>query len=270
MTDPASRPDGQGSWLALRRHTPARIAIGRAGCGVPVKAYLDFQAAHARARDAVYASLDTGAVMDAIGSRGWPAMSVQSAAQDRQAYLRQPDLGRTLSAESKSRLSEPLVAPDVVIVIGDGLSSVAVERNALPVLEILRKRLEEIGLIVAPIMVATQARVALADQIGELVQARLSVMMIGERPGLSAADSLGMYLTYEPRVGRVDSERNCISNIHGKGLTAEDAAAQACELMLSMLSHRASGVELATRRKRNVAASEGARSHVPGHKRAGI
>jgi ethanolamine ammonia-lyase small subunit len=147
---------------------------------------------------------------------------------------------------------------------------VAVERNALPVLEILSKRLQEIGLIVAPIVVATQARVALADQVGELVKARLSVMMIGERPGLSAADSLGMYLTYEPRVGRVDSERNCISNIHAQGLAAEDAAAQAFELVLSMLSHRASGVELATRRKRNVTASEGARSHVLGHKRAGI
>ena len=232
------------SWTALRRHTPARIALGRSGFGLPTDAHLAFQAAHARARDAVHAALDVSAIMSEIGARGFDVLRVESAAASRQAYLRMPDLGRTLSAQSRARLSEPMLAPDVVIVVGDGLSSVAVERNAVPVLELLGRRVRDIGLRLAPIVVATGARVALADEIGELLQASLSVILIGERPGLSAADSLGMYLTFAPRRGRLDSERNCISNIHAAGMTAEAAAARAVELIQSMLEHRASGVLL--------------------------
>jgi ethanolamine ammonia-lyase small subunit len=141
-----------------------------------------------------------------------------------------------------------MMAPDVVIVIGDGLSSLAVERNAIPVLKCLWPRLQNLGYRLGSIVVATQARVALADQIGELLQAKLSVMMIGERPGLSAADSLGLYLTYEPRVGRVDSERNCISNVRDEGMSAEKAAAQALDLIKSMFALRASGVLLSVNR----------------------
>jgi ethanolamine ammonia-lyase small subunit len=235
------------SWTALRRHTPARIALGRSGFGLPTAAHLAFQAAHARARDAVHAALDAAAIMSAIGARGFEVMRVESAAASRQAYLRMPDLGRTLSAQSKARLSEPMLVPDVAIIVGDGLSSVAVERNAVPVLELLGRRVRDIGLRLAPIIVATGARVALADEIGELLQARLSVILIGERPGLSAADSLGMYLTFAPRRGRLDSERNCISNIHAAGMAAEAAAARAIELIRSMLEQRASGVLLAAR-----------------------
>jgi ethanolamine ammonia-lyase small subunit len=233
--------------LALRRHTPARIAIGRTGSGLPTHAYLEFQAAHARARDAVHAALDLDAMMQSIAACGWPVIPVRSAAADRQAYLRMPDLGRQLAPESRARLSEPMVAPDVVIVIGDGLSSVAVECNAVPVLQSLRPRLQATGLQLAPIIVAVQARVALADEIGELLQARILLIMIGERPGLSAADSLGIYLTFAPQVGRVDSERNCISNIRNGGMSAADAAAQAAELIRCMLEHQASGVLLASR-----------------------
>ena len=238
------------SWTALRRHTPARIALGRSGFGLPTAAHLAFQAAHARARDAVHAALDAAAIVSQIGARGFEVMCVESAAASRQAYLRMPDLGRTLSAQSRARLSEPMLAPDVVIVVGDGLSSVAVARNAVPVLELLGRRVRDIGLRLAPIIVATGARVALADEIGELLQARLSVILIGERPGLSAADSLGMYLTFAPRRGRLDSERNCISNIHAAGMTAEAAAARAVELIQSMLEHRASGVLLPRARAR--------------------
>ncbi len=241
---PQSIPE---SWAALRRHTPARIAIGRAGSGLPTQAYLEFQAAHARARDAVHAALAVDAMMRSVAACGSPVIPVRTAAADRQAYLRQPDLGRRLSAESKARLSEPMVAPDVVIVIGDGLSSVAVERNAVPVLKSLVPRLAAAGLELAPIVLAVQARVALADEVGELLQAKLSLIMIGERPGLSAADSLGIYVTFAPRVGRVDSERNCISNIREGGMSAADAAAQATELIRSMLEHQASGVPLASR-----------------------
>jgi ethanolamine ammonia-lyase small subunit len=235
------------SWLALRRHTPARIALGRAGSGLPTAAYLDFQAAHARARDAVHATFNVDPMVQAIAAGGWPIITVRSAAADRQAYLRMPDLGRRLSAESKARLSEPMVPPDVAMVIGDGLSSVAVERNAMPVLQRLAPRLATAGLQFAPVVIGVQARVALADEIGELFQAKISLIMIGERPGLSAADSLGIYLTFAPQVGRVDSERNCISNIREGGMSAADAAGQAADLIISMLEHQASGVLLASR-----------------------
>jgi ethanolamine ammonia-lyase small subunit len=248
MTDRPARPAAADGWVALRRHTSARIAIGRAGFGLPVTAYLDFQMAHARARDAVQAGLNVDALAKDIAGCGLPYIMVQSAAPDRQVFLKRPDLGRTLAGESAARLSEPIVAPDVAIVIGDGLSSVAVERNAVPVLDALCRRLRDNGIALAPIVIATQARVALADQIGELLQARLSIIMLGERPGLSAADSLGMYLTYEPRVGRLDSERNCISNIHAEGMTAQDAAAQVFDLVRATLTHRASGVALARKK----------------------
>jgi ethanolamine ammonia-lyase small subunit len=242
-----SDPPLPAGWLALRSHTPARIALGRAGCGLPTAPHLAFQAAHARARDAVHAALDVPTLCSAIASCGFETIAVESAAASRQAHLRMPDLGRTLGEESRARLSQPMVAPDVVIVVGDGLSSVAVERNAVPVLEGLGPRLRDTGLRLAPVIVATHARVALADEIGELLQARLAIIMLGERPGLSAADSLGMYLTFSPRRGRVDSERNCISNIHAAGMTSQAAAARAAELIGSMLAHRASGVLLATR-----------------------
>jgi ethanolamine ammonia-lyase small subunit len=248
MSDHPSQPAVSQNWIALRRHTPARIAIGRTGCGLPLKAHLEFQAAHARARDAVQASLHVDALTGALAACGWPVCTVRSAAPNRQVFLRQPTLGRILSAESKSVLSEPMVAPDVVIVIGDGLSSVAVERNAIPVLKILRPQLENHGYLLGPIVVATQARVALADQIGELLQAKSSIMMIGERPGLSAADSLGLYLTYKPRVGRVDSERNCISNVRDGGMSSEKAAAQSLDLIKSMFAHQTSGVSLSVNR----------------------
>jgi ethanolamine ammonia-lyase small subunit len=235
------------SWARLRVHTPARIALGRAGGGLPTPAYLEFQGAHARARDAVHAKLDVNAMLEKIAGRGWAALNVHSAAQSREEFLRRPDLGRALSGESRARLSEPMVAPGVAIVVGDGLSSLAVECNALAVLEHLWPRLQAAGLQLAPIIVAEQARVALADEIGEIMQAKVSVMMIGERPGLSAADSLGMYLTYDPRAGRVNSERNCISNIRAGGMGAQEAAAQAADLVRSMLAHRASGIALASR-----------------------
>ena len=238
------------SWAQLRAFTPARIAIGRAGSGLPTGAYLEFQAAHARARDAVHARLDVDAMVEQISGHGWAALRVHSAAPSREEFLRRPDLGRALSAESKARLSEPMVSPDVVIVVGDGLSSIAVERNAISVLEHLWPSLRAQGLQLAPIIVAEQARVALADEIGELLQARLSVMLIGERPGLSAADSLGMYLTYAPRTGRLDSERNCISNIHREGMAAEHAAAGAFDLVQSMLRFTASGVALSVEKAR--------------------
>lgn len=244
MSNSPAQPPVPQSWVDLRRYTPARIAIGRVGCGLPLKAHLEFQAAHARARDAVQANLNVDTLTAALAAGGWSVRVVQSAAPNRQVFLRQPNLGRLLSPESKAELSEPMVAPDVVIVIGDGLSSMAVEQHAIPVLKSLWPGLQSLAYRLGPIVVATQARVALADQIGELSQAKLSVMLIGERPGLSAADSLGLYLTYEPRIGRVDSERNCISNVRDGGMNPEKAAAQALELIKSMFVHCVSGVLL--------------------------
>ena len=250
MTDRPAPPKVADGWVALRRHTPARIAIGRAGFGLPVDAYLDFQAAHARARNAVHASLNVEALAQDIAGCGLSSITVHSAAADREAFLKRPDLGRQLAAESATLLSEPMVAPDVAVVIGDGLSSVAVERNAIAVLKSLCRHLHDGARTLGPIVIATQARVALADQIGELMQARVSAIMLGERPGLSAADSLGMYLTYAPRVGRLDSERNCISNIRSGGMAAENAAAVAFDLVQSMFAYGASGVPLAVKKAR--------------------
>ncbi len=244
-----SRPDSLAdswadTWAVLARHTPARIAQGRAGSGLPTKPYLAFQAAHARARDAVHAGLDVAALVQEIGSLGLQAITVRSAAVDRHVYLKRPDLGRMLDADSVARLSEPMVAPDVAIVIGDGLSSVAVARNAVAVLGPLYAMLRERGLTIGPIIIATEARVALADHVGEILQAKCAVIMLGERPGLSVADSLGMYLTYAPNRSRRDGERNCISNIHAGGMAAADAAARACDLITAMFAHRTSGVAL--------------------------
>ncbi|MBP2295752.1 ethanolamine ammonia-lyase subunit EutC [Azospirillum rugosum] len=238
-----ARPD---RWGHLRRFTDARIALGHAGSGLPTAAHLAFQAAHAQARDAVHAPLDVGALMAALIERGWPAVAVASAAPDRTTYLTRPDLGRLLSDESQRRLSEPMTAPDVVLVVGDGLSGTAVQTNALPVLDALVPRLQAAGLRVGPIVVAEQARVALGDPVGALFQAKAAVVLIGERPGLSAADSLGLYLTWEPRPGRVDSERNCISNVRAGGLAPAAAAEQAAALLTAMFARRRSGILLNT------------------------
>ncbi|KAA0680685.1 ethanolamine ammonia-lyase subunit EutC [Roseomonas genomospecies 6] len=237
----SARPDG---WGHLRRYTDARIALGHAGSGLPTAAHLAFQAAHAQARDAVHKPLDAGALLRALEDRGWPAVPVTSAAPDRATYLKRPDLGRQLSGESQRRLSEPVRAPDVVLLVGDGLSGTAVQANALPVLEALIPKLRTAGLHVGPVVVATQARVALGDPVGALLQARSSVVLIGERPGLSAADSLGLYLTWDPRPGRVDSERNCISNVRAGGLAPAAAAEQAAALLTAMVAQRRSGVLL--------------------------
>jgi len=232
------------TWAHLRRFTEARIALGHAGCGLPTAAHLAFQAAHAQARDAVHAALDTDALMAALAERGWPAVVVASAAPDRATYLTRPDLGRVLSQESERRLSEPATAPDVVLVVGDGLSGTAVRANALPVLDALVPRLHAAGRRTGPVVVATQARVALGDPVGEILQAKAAIVLIGERPGLSAADSLGLYLTWMPRRGRVDAERNCISNVRAGGLAPETAAEQAAALVEAMFAARASGIAL--------------------------
>ncbi|MGY4309225.1 ethanolamine ammonia-lyase small subunit [Bradyrhizobium sp. USDA 4369] len=240
---PATSSSDDWSWLS--RYTAARIALGRCGPGLPTSAHLGFQAAHAEARDAVLKPFDAAGSAAAVTARGWPAIVVRSRAADRTTYLQRPDAGRLLAPDSEALLSEPRAPADIALVVADGLSSRAVQVNALPVLDTLMPLLAATGRRLSPVIVASQGRVALADHVGELFDASASIILIGERPGLSAADSLSLYLTWMPRRGRVDSERNCISNVRHGGLAAEDAAKQAAELIARMFQHRAAGVSLA-------------------------
>ncbi|WP_020185644.1 ethanolamine ammonia-lyase subunit EutC [Methylopila sp. 73B] len=200
-------------WSALRASTNARIGLGRSGDAMPLKAVLEFQAAHATARDAVHTPLDLDAVEAAL--QPLSTLRVKSSAPDRPTYLRRPDLGRRLDDEPSPDLEAAGKGADVVFVVADGLSATAVQMHAAPLVHACAERLK--GFKIAPVVLASQARVALGDDVGERLGAALVAVLIGERPGLSVAESLGVYLTYEPRRGRRDSERNCISNIHGKG-----------------------------------------------------
>jgi ethanolamine ammonia-lyase small subunit len=206
---------------SLREFTTARVALGAAGVSLPTREVLDFQMAHAAARDAVHAELDIAALT-------LQGAHLRSAAPDRATYLRRPDLGRRLSPDSLQTIRTLRGEFDVVFVIADGLSALAVERHAAPVLRLV---LAQMRLRVAPLILARQARVAIADEIGFEIGAAFSVILIGERPGLSSPDSLGIYTTRDPRPGRTDAERNCISNIHANGLSYEAAAAQLLKLV---------------------------------------
>jgi len=219
----------------LKQFTPARVALGRRGHSLPTAELLRFQLDHARARDAVYETLDPA-------SLGLPHVLVRSAARNRATYLRRPDLGRVLDNESRT-----LLVPgdsDAALVIADGLSAKAVHRHAVPLLEALLPRLEQDRWRLAPLTVALEARVALGDEIGALLGAKLVVVLIGERPGLTSPDSLGIYLTWDPRPGRTDAERNCISNVRPEGLAYELAAHKLHFLMSQARARKLSGVDL--------------------------
>ncbi len=249
-TTPSVTPN---PWQDWRGATPARLALGRAGAGMPTDETLRFGWAHAMARDAIHAALDVGKLDAELLADGWTTERVHSRAADRTTYLRRPDLGRQLDADDADRLREAAGqrpggqssdnACDVCIVIGDGLSSLAVERNAVPLLAALRPHLPP-GTRIAPVVIASQARVALADEVAEIFGAALSVMLIGERPGLSSPDSLGIYLTHAPRRGRHDAERNCISNVRPAGLAHDTAAFRLAWLMREALRRGATGIAL--------------------------
>ncbi|HEY9067454.1 MAG TPA: ethanolamine ammonia-lyase subunit EutC [Burkholderiaceae bacterium] len=233
-------------WQAWRAASPARLALGRAGNGMPTDETLRFGWAHAMARDAIHAALDVAALAQSLRADGWAVESARSRAADRTTYLRRPDLGRQLDPDDAARLRESARSGDAVevcLVVGDGLSSLAIERHAVPMLVALRRCLPS-DTRFAPIVIATQARVALADEIGELFGAQLSVMLIGERPGLSSPDSLGLYLTHGPRRGRHDAERNCISNVRAEGLSYDAAAFKLGWLMREALRRGLTGVGL--------------------------
>ena len=228
----------------LRELTPARVALGRSGAGLPTAALLDFTLDHARARDAVHAAFDAKALISALGGLSLGALGVCSRAGDRKDYLRRPDLGRRLDQVSVQLLAEGRGTGPLAIVIGDGLSPTAVHAHAIGLMGALLARLATAQIEIGHVVVASGARVALGDEIGEILGARMALMLIGERPGLSAPDSLGAYLTFAPKVGRSDAERNCVSNIHGAGLGYDEAAFKIVWLIREGLMRQVTGVAL--------------------------
>jgi len=239
----AEKPVTANPWAHLRSHTPARIALGRAGPSLPTREVLAFGVAHARARDAVHLALDVDALEAQLRVDGYTPARVQSAAPDRATYLARPDLGRRLGERTAARLVRAGERPEIVVAIEDGLSAVAVQAHSVPLLGALRAIAPQRWSAV-PVVIALQGRVALGDEIGERLGARLVVVMIGERPGLSSPDSLGIYLTHAPRTGRTDAERNCISNIRPAGLAYADAAARLDWLAAAALGRGMTGIAL--------------------------
>lgn len=238
---PSSRSIGD-----LKTLTPARVALGRSGASLPTSALLGFTLDHARARDAVHAAFDAPALIAGLGGLGLRATSVASRASSRREYLGRPDLGRRLDPDSAERLAGLAdIAPDrLAIVIGDGLSPTAVHAHALSLMRELLPRLAADRIEIGSVVVATGARVALGDEIGEILRASMAAVLIGERPGLSAPDSLGAYLTFAPKIGRTDADRNCVSNIHRAGLSYDEAAFKIAWLIEQGLARNITGVAL--------------------------
>lgn len=233
-------------WLALRRFTQARIALGRAGHAVPTPVLLDFQLAHAEARDAVHFSWDIDTFAGRVRNLGEEVLILDTPVRSRDEYLRRPDLGRVLAEESKNRLRNfnPAEA-DVALIVTNGLSSTAVERHGIPLLQAIVNGYRKRQIRIAPVSLVANGRVALSDDIGSILAARVAVIIVGERPGLSAADSLGIYLTYAPQPGNTDAVRNCISNIRPpEGLGYEAAAAKLLYLTEEAMRRGISGVAL--------------------------
>jgi ethanolamine ammonia-lyase small subunit len=229
----------------LRDLTPARVGLGRAGASMPTKALLEFTLDHARARDAVHAAFDVSSIIAGLHDLGLEALDVASLAGNRKDYLRRPDLGRKLDPASQHLLaSRNSGSCRLAIVVGDGLSPSAVNAHATELMRNLIPRLAADGIEIGHAVVASGARVALGDEIGALLGARMIVMLIGERPGLSASDSLGAYLTFAPQIGLTDAQRNCVSNIHGAGLGHEEAALRIAWLIREGLAREISGVAL--------------------------
>jgi len=229
----------------LRDLTPARVGLGRAGASMPTQALLAFTLDHARARDAVHAAFDAAAIVRGLHDLGLEALDVASRAGNRKDYLRRPDLGRMLDPASQQLLVKHNSGScRLAIVIGDGLSPAAVNAHAIELVRNLIPRLAADRIEIGHAVVASGARVALGDEIGAILGARMTVMLIGERPGLSASDSLGAYLTFAPQIGLTDARRNCVSNIHGAGLGTEEAALRIAWLIREGLAREISGVAL--------------------------
>lgn len=258
---PASSLVVSNPWAQLRQFTAARIALGRSGISLPTQPQLAFQLAHAQARDAVQLALDVPQLLQDIELTGLASaqdcLVLDSAAGDRMTYLQRPDLGRRLSDESRAVLAAlPVQAAarhcDISLVLADGLSALAIARNAVPFLAALMPQLAPQNWSMAPLTVVRMGRVAVADEVGERLGARLVVLLIGERPGLSSPDSLGVYATWMPRVGLNDADRNCISNIRPDGLGYGEAARKLHYLLCEMRQREMSGVNLKDETARDI------------------
>ena len=246
--DPYPNDTHLDAWEKLKQFTDARIALGRAGCSIPTTAMLEFQLAHAQARDAVYQVLDTQALQEKFKKANLSSLVIHSQALDKQEYLKRPDLGRLLSDESKQQLLQfkqnNNMPYDVCIVVGDGLSALAIEENAFALIQSLHLKLEHEQWRLAPIVLATGSRVALGDEVAEILNAKMLVMLIGERPGLSSPDSMGIYYTWQAKSGYLDSKRNCISNVRPAGLSIPIATQRLMNLMRQSNKLGYSGVNL--------------------------
>lgn len=234
-------------WTTLRRFTDARIALGRAGHSQPTAPHLAFQLAHAQARDAVHLPFDAHGVAAGVQALGLDVIQLHSAAADRATYLQRPDLGRRLDEASRTRLQQRVAAPvDLAFVVGDGLSALAIHQNAVPFIAATLARLhsDQNPWTLAPVAIVEQARVAVGDETGAGLKARCVVVLIGERPGLSSPDSMGLYLTWAPAPGLTDANRNCISNVRPAGLAIEAAASRLVHLLAAARQGQISGVDL--------------------------
>ena len=240
-----SKPVEPDPWQSLKTYTDARIALGHAGGAIPLKEVLQFKLAFAHAKDAVYSELDWPKLEQKLERLGVPYTKLHSRASSRSVYLQRPDWGRSLNEASTARLKEiPSSETDIAIVLADGLSATAINQHAIPLLQRLIPDLQKNSYRIAPITVAEQARVAIGDEIACLLRAKLVVVLIGERPGLSSPYSMGAYLTYAPAPGLTDERRNCISNIRPEGLPYEMAKQKILYLIQESLRLKLSGVDL--------------------------
>lgn len=238
----------QDQWEKLKEFTDARIALGRAGCSIPTRALLEFQLSHAQAKDAVYQHMDVPYLSEQLQQKQLQTLHVQSNAANKEIYLKRPDLGRQLSNPSKETLIKEYAKNpqqyDVCIVVGDGLSARAIEANAIAFIAVLSEHIQQENWSLAPIIFATGSRVALGDEVAEIFKASMLVMLIGERPGLSSPDSMGVYYTWNAYSGCLDSKRNCISNVRSAGLSIPVAVQRLMALMKKSKQLGFSGVNL--------------------------
>jgi ethanolamine ammonia-lyase small subunit len=245
--EPNSKPNivEKDTWQSLKTFTAARIALGSTGVAMPLKEVLDFKLAHAHARDAVYSLLNETDLVTDLEHFQLPIYSLNSKANARHEYLQRPDFGRQLNEISKTQLEKAQVTPvDVALILADGLSATAINNHVIPLLHVLTPLLQQAGFSIAPLSIVHQARVAIGDEIGFLLKAQFSVILIGERPGLSSPDSMGAYLTYKPMVGLTDESRNCVSNIRPEGLGYQAAAEKIFYLINESFRLQYSGVAL--------------------------
>lgn len=232
-------------WDLLKKHTPARIGLGRSGVSATTQSLLEFNKAHARAKDALQADLELNTLTNGLRSFGLDYLLVQSRVSSKEEYLLRPDLGRELDPTYNETLSQNAdTESNICITITEGLSASAINKHALPYLELLQHALSKKQIKVAPVCIARSGRVAIADPIGSLLKAKISIILVGERPGLSSPHSMGVYITYDPKTGRTDAERNCISNIWEEGLSYQAAVASTLYLIDEITKRQLSGIAI--------------------------